>query len=121
MGFIVVMWCIARVSANHQAVWLSLVEVRLLAASAGAGVSACLVLALQGKREGSSAERRLYGVYKRLCGDGSAWGDGFVPIESALLKGSEQIVLEGAHHFGLKGNLWYGTPSLVEEWWRAVG
>ena len=52
MGFIVVMWCIARVSANHQAVWLSLVEVRLLPASAGAGVSACLVLALEGKREG---------------------------------------------------------------------
>lgn len=76
---------------------------------------------LQGKREGASAERRLYGVYKRLCGDGSTWGDGFVPIESALLKGSEQIVLEGAHHFGLKGNSWYGTPSLVDEWWRAVG
>lgn len=52
VGFIVMMWCIARVSANHQAVWLSLVEVRLLPASAGAGVSACLVLALEGKREG---------------------------------------------------------------------
>lgn len=76
---------------------------------------------LQGVRDGDSAERRIYGVYKRLCGNGSTWGDGFVPLESALLKGSEQIVLEGAHHFGLKGNLWYGSPSLVEEWWRAVG
>ena len=45
VGFIVVMWCIAWVSANHQAVLLSLVEVRLLRASAGAGVSACSVLA----------------------------------------------------------------------------
>jgi len=72
----------------------------------------------QGKRDGTSAERRLFGAYERLCGDGAAWGDGLVPLESALLKGSGHIVLEGANHYGFKGNLWYGTPSLVEEWWR---
>jgi triacylglycerol esterase/lipase EstA (alpha/beta hydrolase family) len=76
--------------------------------------------AAQGKRNGTSAERRIYGAYQRLCGDGSAWGDGLVPVESALLKGSEQVLLEGANHYGFKGNPWYGTPNLVEEWWKAV-
>ena len=37
VGFIVVMWCIAQVSANHQAVLRSLVEVRLLARKCGCG------------------------------------------------------------------------------------
>ena len=75
---------------------------------------------VQGKRDGTSAERRIYGAYQRLCGDGSAWGDGLVPLESALLRGSEQVLLEGANHYGFKGSPWYGTPSLVEEWWKAV-
>lgn len=72
----------------------------------------------QGKRDGTRAERRLYGAYRRLCGDGTAWGDGLVPLESALLKGSAQIVLEGANHYGFSGNPWYGTPDLVEAWWN---
>jgi pimeloyl-ACP methyl ester carboxylesterase len=76
---------------------------------------------VQGKRDGTSAERRLSSAYQRLCGNGSAWGDGLVPLESALLRGSEHVVLAGANHYGFKGNLWYGTPSLVEEWWKAVG
>lgn len=76
---------------------------------------------VQGKRDGTSAERRIYGAYQRLCGNGSAWGDGLVPLESALLKGSEQVVLDGANHYGFKGNPWYGTPRLVEEWWKVVG
>lgn len=77
--------------------------------------------ALQGKRDGTSAERRLFRTYNRLCGNGSTWGDGLVPLESALLKGSHQVILEGAHHYGLKEGLWYGTPRLVEEWWEGVG
>jgi len=52
VGFIVVLWCIAWVSANHQAVLLSLVEVRSLGADAGAGVSACSVLAYGGQGRG---------------------------------------------------------------------
>ncbi|MCC6298347.1 MAG: esterase [Anaerolineales bacterium] len=76
--------------------------------------------AVQGKRDGAPAERRVFGAYQRLCGNGSAWGDGFVPIESALLRGSKQITLEGAHHYGVKSGLWYGTPRLVEEWLGSV-
>jgi hypothetical protein len=76
--------------------------------------------ALQGRRDGTRAERRLFGAYKRLCGDGAAWGDGLVPLESALLKGSEQVVLDGANHYGFRGNPWYGTPRLIGKWWNSV-
>jgi len=55
--------------------------------------------------------------YERFVEDGKVGGDGVVPVEAALLPGSEKIVLEGVHHNGRMG-LWYGSDAeTVGRWW----
>lgn len=61
----------------------------------------------------SRARRR----YERLVEDGRVPGDGVVPVGSALLPGSEHVILEDAHHSGRFGK-WYGSDrEMVERWW----
>ena len=44
-------------------------------------------------------------------------GDGVVPVESALLPGSEALVLDDLYHNGFYGR-WYGSDlAVVERWW----
>jgi len=75
--------------------------------------------AVRGDRGGSARELASYSGYKALCGDGGLWGDGTVPVESALLDGSHPLVLEGVHHYCLGGNRrWYGSADVVAEWWQ---
>jgi pimeloyl-ACP methyl ester carboxylesterase len=75
--------------------------------------------AVRGDREGSSRERNTYRGYKALCGSGGIWGDGAVPVDSALLEGSRPLVLEGVHHYCLGENRrWYGSADVVAEWWK---
>ena len=45
--------------------------------------------AVRGDREGTARERTAYRGYRTLCGDGALWGDGTVPVESALLEGAQ--------------------------------
>ena len=71
----------------------------------------------QGKRNGTFGERMLFSSYARQGGKGDSWGDGLVPFESALLAGSQHIIVEGANHYGLRGGAWYGTPHIIETWW----
>jgi pimeloyl-ACP methyl ester carboxylesterase len=59
-----------------------------------------------------------YNVYAALGGEGSAWGDGLVPVESALLKGSKEIVLEEVSHFSFSGEPWYGSTEVIPRWWQ---
>ena len=55
--------------------------------------------------------------YERLVEDGRVAGDGVVPVKSALLPGSESLVLEGLYHNGFYGR-WYGSDrAAVELWW----
>lgn len=76
--------------------------------------------AVRGDRGGSSRERTSYRGYKVLCGDGGIWGDGAVPVGSALLEGSRPLVLEGVHHYCLGENRrWYGSADVVAAWWNA--
>lgn len=75
--------------------------------------------AVRGAPHGSFRERLAYLFYERLCGEGNTWGDGLVPVESALLRGSRQIVLEGASHFTGFGGPWYGARGVVPRWWPA--
>jgi len=70
---------------------------------------------LRGEAGGSAKERWAHTCYRELCGDGEAWGDGLVPVPSALLEGSEQIVLDGIAHYG---GTWYGSPEIIPLWWR---
>ena len=59
-------------------------------------------------------------AYRNSSGDAHDRGDGLVPVSSALLEGSESVVLEGVAHGGAFGPRWYGTPQVVERWWAAV-
>lgn len=54
---------------------------------------------IRGSRHGPLRERWAYAYYRRMCGDGTVWGDGLVPLSSQLLGGAQQIVLEGVSHF----------------------
>lgn len=55
--------------------------------------------------------------YERLVDDGRVIGDGIVPVESALLPGSEALVVDDLYHNGFYGR-WYGSDrAAVERWW----
>jgi len=56
--------------------------------------------------------------YQAIAGRTDLEGDGLVPVCSALLDGAEPITLQGVAHGGAFGPRWYGTPAVVEQWWR---
>ncbi|MFZ9850079.1 MAG: esterase/lipase family protein [Vulcanococcus sp.] len=71
--------------------------------------------------EGSATARRLApGSYRAISGHEDAAGDGLVPVQSACLQGSRQLVLPGVAHGGAFGPRWYGTPEVVAQWWEAA-
>jgi pimeloyl-ACP methyl ester carboxylesterase len=77
--------------------------------------------AIVGNRHGFFKERLAYRAYERLSGDGNVWGDGLVPVASALLSGSQQITLDGVSHFTGFGGLWYGMAEVISRWWNIPG
>lgn len=74
--------------------------------------------AIYGDLGGSPGKRMAYRTYRDLCGQGQVWGDGLIPVESALLKGAQEIVLEEIYHFPIFGGDWYGTPERIPLWWQ---
>jgi hypothetical protein len=56
--------------------------------------------------------------YQAIAGRTDLAGDGLVPVPSALLQGAEPITLAGVAHGGAFGERWYGSPAVVEQWWR---
>ena len=66
------------------------------------------------------AQRLAPTAYRNSTGDADDRGDGLVPVTSALLAGSTPVVLPGVAHGGAFGPVWYGTPEVVERWWRHV-
>ena len=71
--------------------------------------------------EASDTARRMAPTaYRNSTGDANDQGDGLVPVLSALLEGSEEVVLEGVAHGGAFGPIWYGSPEVVTRWWAAV-
>jgi pimeloyl-ACP methyl ester carboxylesterase len=75
--------------------------------------------ALRGSREGSVRERHAYSFYEQIEGRGDVWGDGLVPVDSALLAGSQHVILEAVGHFAGFGGPWYGTEEIIPSWWQA--
>jgi pimeloyl-ACP methyl ester carboxylesterase len=75
---------------------------------------------LRGDPCGSLRERHAYRFYRQLTGDGEEWGDGLVPVSSALLAGADPIVLDGVGHFAGFGTSWYGSEQVLAVWWRAA-
>lgn len=55
--------------------------------------------------------------YERFVEDGRVAGDGVVPVDAALLPGSESLIVDGVHHNRRLGR-WYGSDrETVERWW----
>jgi pimeloyl-ACP methyl ester carboxylesterase len=73
-----------------------------------------------GDLNGKSEDREAHRSYEYLCGRGGVWGDGRVPLESALLEGSVHIVLDGVYHSTKRGRPWYGNTRVVRQWWEAA-
>jgi pimeloyl-ACP methyl ester carboxylesterase len=66
--------------------------------------------------DGASSEK-IRKRYERFVEDGRVDGDGVVPVEAALLPGSENVVLGGIHHNTRLGP-WYGSDrETVGRWW----
>ena len=73
---------------------------------------------IRGNSAGSFYERFSYVVYKEICADGEAWGDGMIPVSSSLLPGSQHIILNGVSHYSLLGEPWYGSEEVLPLWWN---
>jgi pimeloyl-ACP methyl ester carboxylesterase len=71
----------------------------------------------RGDPSGSLRDRHAYAFYRRICGEGRVWGDGLVPLRSALLDGAVHIRVDGVAHFAGYGEQWYGSPAVVAQWW----
>ena len=76
--------------------------------------------AIRGDPQGSQRERQVYKWYRDMTGEGAVWGDGIVPVTSALLRGAVPIVLEDVGHFAGFGPSWYGDVDVVRRWWTAM-
>lgn len=81
------------------------------------GASGLRYLSVAGDAVDGAEDRKVRRRYERLVDDGRIPGDGAVPVESALLPGSQNLVLDGAHHNRHLG-CWYGADrETVERWW----
>lgn len=78
-------------------------------------------LDLDGPAASETSRRLAPAAYASNCGDRGARGDGLVPTCSALLSGSEPVVLPGVAHAQAFGRQWYGSPEVVERWWTELG
>lgn len=81
-----------------------------------ASVAGKLIL---GDEQGTLRARHAHVFYRELIGDGNVWGDGLVPVTSALLEGSHQIILDDVSHFTGFGGPWFGEEKIVARWWSA--
>jgi hypothetical protein len=76
--------------------------------------------AIQGKKLGAPRESMTFWFYRTLCGRGDVWGDGFVPVPSALLEGSRQVIVDGIRHYSRSKHLWYGSEEAILSWWKSA-
>lgn len=75
---------------------------------------------IAGTQFGPRLSRWVYGIYDEICGDGTAWGDGIVPVQSAILPGSQALILEGVSHYSFGSDPWYGSPEVIPRWWNPI-
>jgi hypothetical protein len=75
---------------------------------------------IHGNASGSLSERFAYRIYKEICAEGDVWGDGIVPVSSALLEGSQQIILSDVSHYSLIGEPWYGSEAVWQILWKKL-
>jgi pimeloyl-ACP methyl ester carboxylesterase len=74
-------------------------------------------LSVAGSVADGATSPRVRKRYERFVDDGRVAGDGIVPVDAALLPGSEIRVLDGLHHNRRLGR-WYGSDAeTVGRWW----
>jgi pimeloyl-ACP methyl ester carboxylesterase len=74
-------------------------------------------LSVAGSAADGVSSPRVRKRYERLVEDGRVAGDGVVPVDAALLLGSESVILDGVHHNRRLGP-WYGSDrDTVGRWW----
>jgi pimeloyl-ACP methyl ester carboxylesterase len=69
---------------------------------------------------GNGRERVAQLLYRSVIGRAAVpgtLGDGLVPVVSAMLPGSREVVVDDAVHGPSAGAPWYGTDSPMEVWW----
>jgi pimeloyl-ACP methyl ester carboxylesterase len=79
--------------------------------------------AIRGDPAGTGRERVAYLLYRSVLGRAAMpgiEGDGLVPVVSAMLAGSRQIVVNDAVHGPSAGAPWYGTDGPMDVWWPAA-
>ena len=72
---------------------------------------------------GTGRERIAYLLYRSVLGRAATpgtEGDGLVPVASAMLAGSRQVVVDGAIHGPSSVASWYGTDDALDVWWPAA-
>jgi pimeloyl-ACP methyl ester carboxylesterase len=76
--------------------------------------------AIRGDPAGTGRERVAYLLYRSVLGHAAVpgiEGDGLVPVVSAILAGSREIVVDDAVHGPSAGAPWYGTDGPMDVWW----
>lgn len=74
-------------------------------------------LSVAGNAVEGSTSTKVRRRYERFVEDGRVEGDGVVPVEAALLPGSESLVVDGVQHNRRFGR-WYGSDGdTVGRWW----
>jgi pimeloyl-ACP methyl ester carboxylesterase len=69
---------------------------------------------------GNGRERVAQLLYRSVIGRAAVpgtEGDGLVPVASAILPGSREVVVDDAVHGPSAGSPWYGTDSPMDVWW----
>ena len=74
-------------------------------------------LSVAGSADDGASSPRSRKRYERFVEDGRIAGDGVVPVDAAILTGSESMVVDGIHHNRRLGR-WYGSDrETVGLWW----
>ncbi len=74
-------------------------------------------VSVAGSATDGASSRKARKRYERFVEDGRVEGDGVVPVEAALLPGSESLVMDDVYHNRRLGR-WYGSDGdTVGRWW----
>eukprot|EP00471_Norrisiella_sphaerica_P010114 CAMPEP_0184496652 /NCGR_PEP_ID=MMETSP0113_2-20130426/34518_1 /TAXON_ID=91329 /ORGANISM="Norrisiella sphaerica, Strain BC52" /LENGTH=326 /DNA_ID=CAMNT_0026883377 /DNA_START=470 /DNA_END=1449 /DNA_ORIENTATION=+ len=78
--------------------------------------------AIQGSKDSNvrKSAKAAFAAYHQVCGKGSVYGDGVVPLASAHLPGARQVTLDGVWHSIDKADSWYGSDGNVDLWLRCL-
>lgn len=79
--------------------------------------------AIVGRSDGSRQDRIALRFYRDLLPEpevDEVEGDGLIPLRSALLEGSRQIVFDDVVHAPGTRRPWYGSDVAIDRWWPAA-